>query len=104
MRDGLQAKLAVGHALHFFIGRVLDDALAVFAGTGAHFQLGRVLVGNQRQFVEPATGQLAHALEIRLQVGKQRLGQIELEQRLELGIGVVEVRAVPVWHWMRLGG
>jgi hypothetical protein len=41
---------------------MLDDALRILAGAGAVLQRGRVLVGNQRQLVQTAAGQLAHAL------------------------------------------
>jgi len=102
--DG-QAELAIGHALHLHIGRMLDDALRIAPRAVAVLQLGRVAVGGQRPFIDLAAGQGAHALQMGLQVRVHLGRQVQRQQRLQLRIGGVQVAAVAVGHGLEsLGG
>ena len=53
----------------------------------------RMPVGQPRAFVEMAAGQFAEAIEMRLDMPEQRVGQIDAQQVGQRGIGAVEIHA-----------
>ena len=67
------------------------DPVLVAAETVARVQHRRMLVGDPRQFIEPAAGQRAEAIEMRLEPAKIVRRQIERQQIAQAAIDGVEV-------------
>ena len=51
----------------------------------------RMAIGQPRAFVEMAAGESAEAIEMRLDMPEQRVGQMQLEQIRQRRIGPVEI-------------
>jgi hypothetical protein len=73
-------------------------------GARALLQRGRVAVGGAGEFVEQAAREAAQALEVRLHVPAQVIGQVEREQAMQLGVGAEQVLAVAVGNGVRGSG
>ena len=90
-RHRVNAELAERGLLQFAIGRVIFDVLRIAAELVALVQHRRVAVGEPRAFVEMAAGQFAEAIEMRLDMAKQRIGQMQPQQIGQRRIGPVEI-------------
>jgi len=75
------------------IGRVVLDPLRVAAKTVALVQHRHVAVGKPCAFVEMPAGERAEAVEMRLDMAKQRLGEMDAEQIGQRRVGAVEIHA-----------
>jgi len=94
----MDAELAERGLLDLAIGRMILDRLHVAAELVALVQHRRMPVGQPRAFVEMAAGQFAEPIKIRLDVAKQRLGQMQFQKIRQRRIGPVEI------HSRRVGG
>ena len=92
-RHRVNAELAERGALQFAIGRMIFDPLHVAAEPVALMQHRRVAVGEPRAFVEMAAGKRAEPVEMRLDMAKQRVGQMDAQQIGQRRIGAVEIHA-----------
>ena len=72
---------------------MIFDPLRVAAETVALMQHRRVAVGEPRAFVEMAAGERAEPVEMRLDMAKQRIGQMQPQQIGQRRIGAVEIHA-----------
>ena len=90
-RQRVNAELAERGLLQFAIGRVIFDVLRIAAELVALMQHRRVAVGEPRAFVEIAAGQFAEAIEMRLDMAEQRIGQMQPQQIGQRRIGPVEI-------------
>ena len=87
----MNAELAERGVLQFAIGRMIFDVLRIAAEPVALMQHRRVTVGEPRAFVEMAAGEPAEPVEMRLDMAKQRLGQMQPQQIGQRRIGPVEI-------------
>ena len=87
----MNAELAERGLFQFAIGRVIFDVLRIAPELVALMQHRRVAVGEPRAFVEMAAGQFAEAIEMRLDMAKQRVGQMQPQQIGQRRIGPVEI-------------
>ena len=92
-RHRMDAELAERGLLQFAIGRMIFDPLRVAAKTVALVQHRPMAVGKPRAFVEMAAGQAAEPVEMRLDVAKQLVGQMDAQQIGQRRIGAIEVHA-----------
>ena len=67
------------------------DPVLIATKAVARVQHRRVLVGEPGQFIEPAAGQRAEAIEVRLQPLEIVGGQIEPQQIVQAAIGGVKI-------------
>jgi hypothetical protein len=67
------------------------DPLDVAAEAIALVQHRHVTVGKPRAFVEMTAGERAQAVEMRLDMAEQRIGQMDAEQVRQRRIGAVEI-------------
>jgi hypothetical protein len=97
MAHGVKLEVTEGDALHFAIGGVIVDPVFVAAEAIAGVKHRRILVGDPRQFVEPAAGQRAEPMEMRLQLPVIVFRQIKRQQIAQTTIDLVEIqaRAIP---------
>ena len=91
MTHGVKLKVAEGNALHFAIGGVIVDPVLVAAEPVACVQHRRVLVGGSGELVQPATGELAEAIEVRVEPPKIIRLKVDLQQIAQPAIGRIEV-------------
>ena len=96
MAHRVQAEFLVGDLLHLAIGGVVVDPVLVAAEPVARLQHRRMLVGDHREFVEAAAGQLAQPLEMRRHLRAQAGLHVEPQQVLELPVDRIEVLPVDV--------
>ena len=89
----MDAELAEGGALQLAIGRMILDPLGVAAEAVALMQFRHVPVGKPRAFVEMTAGQRAQPVEMRLDMAKQRIRQMDAQQIGQRRIGPVEIHA-----------
>lgn len=89
----MDAELAERGVLDLAIGRMIFDGLDVAAELVALVQHWRMAIGEPRAFIEMAAGQSAEPVEMRLDVAEQGLGQMQLEQIGQRGIGAVEIHS-----------
>ena len=89
----MDAELAERGVLQLAIGRVIFDPLHIAAELVALVQHRRMAVGEPRAFVEMAAGKRAEPVEMRLDVAKQSVRQMEPQQIRERRIGAVEIHA-----------
>ena len=87
----MNAELAERGLFQFTIGRVIFDVLRIAAELVALMQHRRVAVGEPRAFVEIAAGQFAEAIEMRLDMAEQRIGEMQPQQIGQRRIGPVEI-------------
>ena len=87
----MNAELAERGLFQFAIGRVIFDVLGIAAELVALVQHRRVAVGKPRAFVEMPAGESAEAIEMRLDMVKQRLGQMQPQEIRQRRIGPVEI-------------
>ena len=92
-RQRVDAELAERGFFQFAIGRVIFDVLGIAAELVALVQHRRVAVGKPRAFVERAAGQFAEAVEMRLDMPEQRLGQMQPQQIGQRRIGAIEIHS-----------
>ena len=92
-RHRVNAEFAERGALEFAIGRMILDPLDVAAEAVALVQHRHVAVGKPRAFVEMAAGERAQPVEMRLDMAKQRIGQMDAQQIGQRRIGAVEIHA-----------
>ena len=90
-RHRVNAELAERGLLQFAIGRMIFDVLGIAPEAVALVQHRRMAVGQPRAFVEIAAGQSAEPIEMRFDMAKQRIGQMQLEQIRQRRIGPVEI-------------
>ena len=69
------------------------DPLGVAAEAVALMQHRHMPVGQPRAFVEMTAGQRAEPIEMRLDMAKQRIGQMDAQQIRQRRIGTVEIHA-----------
>ena len=81
MAHGVELEIAERDLLHLAIGRMVVDPVLVAAEAVPAFEHRRMLVGDARQLIQPAAGQLAEAMEMRLQPPEIFRLQIELRSR-----------------------
>ena len=86
MAHGVELEIAERDFLHFAIGRMVVDPVLVAAKAVPGVQNRRVLVGDPRQFIEPAARQRAEAIEMRLQPPKIIRLQIQTEKIAQAAI------------------
>ena len=91
MAHGVKLEIAEGDVFHLAVGRVIVDPVFVAAKAIARMQHRRVLVGDPRQFVEPAAGERAEAIEMRLQLAEIVRLQIMREQIAQAAVDGVEI-------------
>ena len=72
---------------------MIFDPLHVAAEPVALVQHRHVAVGQPRAFVEMAAGERAEPVEMRLDMAKQRVGQMDAQQIGQRRIGAVEIHA-----------
>ena len=72
---------------------MIFDPLHVAPEAVALVQHRRVAVGKPRAFVEMAAGERAEPVEMRLDMAKQRVGQMQPQQIGQRRIGAVEIHA-----------
>ena len=89
----MNAELAEGRLLQFAIGRMIFDPLHVAAKAVALVQHRRMTVGKPRAFVEMAAGECAEPIQMRLDMVKQRIRQMQPQQIRQRRIGPVEIHA-----------
>ena|GEM_PF-14680 len=89
----MNAEFAERGALQLAIGRMIFDPLRVAAKTVALMQHRHVAVGKPRAFVEMTAGERAQAVEMRLDVAEQRIGQMNAKQIRQRRIGAVEIHS-----------
>ena len=87
----MDAELAERSLLKFTIGRVIFDGLGIAPELVALMQHRRMAIGQPRAFVEIAAGQFAEAIEMRLDMAEQRVGEMEPQQISQRRIGPVEI-------------
>ncbi|MHC2475530.1 hypothetical protein ACVJF0_006507 [Bradyrhizobium elkanii] len=92
-RQGMDAELAERSLLDLAIGRMIFDVLHVAPELVALMQHRRMPVGKPRAFVEIASGQPAEAVEMRLDVAEQCVGQMQLQKIGQRRIGPVEIHS-----------
>ena len=90
-RQRVNAELAERGFFQFAIGRMIFDVLRIAAELVALVQHRRVAVGEPRAFVEMAAGQFAEAIEMRLDMAEQRIGEMQPQQVGQRRIGPVEI-------------
>ncbi len=78
-RHRVNAEFAEGGALQFAIGRMILDPLRVAPETVALVQHRHVAVGEPRAFVEMTAGERPEPVEMRLDMAKQRVGQMDAQ-------------------------
>ena len=93
MGHGVELEVAERDLLHLAIGGVVFDPVLVAAEAVARMQDGRVAVGDARQFVQPAAGELAEALVVRRQPVEHVRRQIDRQQVAQSRIGGEEIHA-----------
>ena len=105
----MNAELTESGVLELAIGRVIFDRLHVAAELVARVQDRRMPVGEPRAVVEGTTGQFAEAIEMRLDMAEQRVGQVDAQEVGENRIGAVEIHArgvgrkqVRLWRYVVL--
>ena len=91
MAHGVKLEIAERDVLHLAVGRVVVDPVLVAAETVARVQHRRMLVGDPGEFVEPAAGQRAETIEVRLKPAKIIRFQIKLQQIAQAAIDGVEI-------------
>jgi hypothetical protein len=69
------------------------DPLRVAAKTVALVQHRHVTVGKPRAFVEMTAGERAQAVQMRFDMAKQRIGQMNAEQVRQRGVGAVKIHS-----------
>ncbi len=89
----MNAELAERGFFQFAIGRVIFDVLGIAAELVALVQHRRVAVGEPRAFVEIAAGQLAEAIEMRLDMAEQCIREMQAKQIRQCRIGPVEIHS-----------
>ena len=89
----MNAEFAERSVLQFAIGRMILDPLRVAAEAVALMQHRHMPVGQPRAFVEMAAGERAQPVEMRLDMTKQRIGQMDPQQIGQRRIGAVEIHA-----------
>ena len=87
----MNAELAERSALQLAIGRMILDPLRVAAEAVALMQHRHMTVGEPRAFVEMTAGERAQPVEMRLDMAKQRIGQMNAQQIGQRRIGAVEI-------------
>ena len=91
MAHGVELEIAERDLLHLAIGGVIVDPVLVAAETVARMQHRRMLVGGARQFIEPAAGQFAEAMEMRFQMLEIIRRKIEPDEIAQAAIDGVEI-------------
>jgi hypothetical protein len=89
----MNAELAERGFFQFAIGWMIFDVLRIAAELVALVQHRRVTVGEPRAFVESAARHSPEAVEMRLDMPKQRLGQMQPQQIGQRRIGPVEIHS-----------
>ncbi len=93
MRHRMDAEFAVSGAFEFAIGRMIFDPLPVVPEAVTLMQHRSVLVREARAFVEMTAGERTEAIEMRLDMLKQRCGKMHAQQVGEDRIGAIEIHA-----------
>jgi hypothetical protein len=101
MAHGVELEIAEGDSLHLAVTGVVFDPVLVPPEAVARMQHRAVRVGDARQLVEPAAGEHAEPLEMRLQVSTRLGRQIERQQLLQPRIDRVEILPGAVRRDMR---
>ena len=90
-RHRVNAEFAECGALEFAIGWMIFDPLRVAPETVALMQHRHVAVGEPRALVEMASGERAEPVEMRLDMAKQRVRQMNPQEIGQRRIGAVEI-------------
>ena len=93
MAHGVKLKVTEGDAFHLAIGGVIVDPVFVAAEAIARMENRWVLVRDPRQLVEPAAGQGAEPMQMRLQPPMIGVSQIKRQQIAQAAIDLVEIQA-----------
>jgi hypothetical protein len=93
MAHGMKLEIAECDVLHLTIGRMVFDPVLVAAKTVARMEHRRMLVGDPREFVEPAARKPAEPIDMRLQPPKIVRLQIKRQQVAQAPIDGVEIPA-----------
>src|SRR3982074_786718 len=91
MAHGMELEITKRDFLHFAVGRMVVDPVLVAAKTIPRMQHRRMLVGDPRQFIQPAARQLAETLEMRLEPAKIIPRPIQREQIAQAAIHGIEI-------------
>ena len=92
MAHGVKLEIAERDLFHFAIGRMVIDPVLVAAEAVARMQHRRMLVGDPREFIEPAARKPAEPVEMRFQPPKITRFQIKPQQVAQAPIDRVEIR------------
>jgi hypothetical protein len=77
----------------FTIGRMIFDCLGVAAKTVALMQHRSVAIGEPRAFVEMTAGEGAQPIEMRFDMAKHRIRQMQPQQIRQRRVGPIEIHA-----------
>ena len=77
MAHGVELEIAEGDVFHLAISAVIVDPVLVAAEPVARMEHRRMLVGDAGELVEPAAGQCAEPIEMRLELGEIAARQID---------------------------
>jgi hypothetical protein len=101
----VNAEFAEGGAFELAIGRVIFDPLYVAAETVALVQHRHVTVGDPRAFIEMTAGKVAEAIQMRLDMAKQRLRQMDAQQVGQRRVSTIKIHARRIRRqqaWLRI--
>jgi len=93
MAHGVELEIAKGDLLHFAIGAVIVDPVLVAAEAVARMEHWRMLVGDAGEFIEPAAGQGAEPIEMRLEFCEIARREIERQQVAQAAVDRIEILA-----------
>ena len=91
MAHGMELEIAERDVLHLAVGGVIVDPVLVAAETVARVEYRRMLVGHAGQLVEPAAGELAEPVEMRLQLLEIVRCQIKRQQVAQAAVDGIEI-------------
>jgi hypothetical protein len=91
MAHGVKLEIAECNGFHLAVGRMVIDPVLIAAKTIACIQHRRMLVSGSRQMIEPAAGQRAETMKMRLQPSKIIRLEIKLEQAAQAAIDRIKI-------------
>ena len=89
----MNAEFAERGALQLAVGRMVLDPLRVSSEPVTLVQHRHMPVGKPRAFVEMSAGKRAQPVEMRLDMAKQQIGQMDAKQVRQGRIGTIKIHA-----------
>src|SRR5258708_6193589 len=96
MAHGVKLEITEGDGFHLAISGVIVDPVFVAAEAVACMENRRMLVGDARQFVEPATGQGTESMKMWLQSPVIGISQIKRQQIAQAAIDLIKIQACAI--------